>query len=99
MYTDVVATLVLVLSALILWRNLMNHSDLLARLAAAKDLDNAILAEVQEVGTKVDALKAVIAAAGDAVPQDVQDAVAALDAAQADAKAALDTVDANANPA
>lgn len=77
----------------------MNHSDLLARIAAAKDLDNTILAEVQEVGTKVDALKALIVAGGDNVPQDIQDAMAELDAAGAAVKGTLDTVDANANPA
>lgn len=77
----------------------MNHSDLLTRIAAAKDLDNAILAEVQEVGTKIDALKALIVAGGDNVPQDIQDAMAELDAAGAAVKGTLDTVDANANPA
>lgn len=99
MFGDVVACLTLGLTALILWRTLMNHSDLLARLAAATNLENTVLAEVQEVGTKVEALKALVVAGGDNVPQDIQDAVTALDTAEANAKAALDAVDTNANPA
>jgi hypothetical protein len=89
----VLVALVVASSALFYRKLTMNHAALLAALTAAKDLEATVLTEIQEVGTKVDALVAAVSGAGDSVPQDVQDAVSQLQIAQTNAKNALDVVD------